>query len=371
MVDKNRSTLIHNKIKMKRLLIVIMLPFILEACQKEAPAQADDMCILRISPFIVSADVEKSSADAEPTRTAIANVISLVGSPAGISILKADAYPYVAYELPGYSNIKALLRSANINAPPYYQVKWEFTPAGSSSFTPSLGVFKNRGGLDFYAYYPYNENVNETNIDAIPFTVGTTDATNIDYMRSKILDINPTQSEVAITPVFDHVMTMLNFNVGTSYLGPMKLNYIKLEASDDIFVMKGTYSAVNGKVTPNLSSKTNTLKIEYNKVVPMYAEEQTNPPFQFAMMIPEIIVDDACLTTMTVTFNFDTDMQLIEGGGSYTLNLRDIVTNDGRRGFVQGYQYVFTVKIDNYIKYSGYPVINKDWSTADTTKIII
>lgn len=344
-------------IEMKKIITLAALVLAAAGCEKNVPAtDSRDTVYLSIAPGI-SAGITPATAEL-PSKTSVGGTAFPAGSAVGISIFKAGSFDH--YDIPGYHNIRS-----EVN---YTQV-WTFKPTGAASSTSKIGVFRNKGPIDIYGFYPYRSDIDGTNIDAIPFTVGTTEATNLDYMYASPVRIDPAQPSVpVVTPSFNHAMTLLSFVIYTSYTGPMQLKYIRLDASDNIFGLRGTYNAadIDGTVSVDPGDRSNTLTVSFNKNI------STSSNSSCDIIIPEVSVTADDETTMTVTMIFDADVPLHQGGGSYTFNLREIVTRIGvenKCGFIKGYQYTFGVKIDNFVKYSGYPTIT-GWTDSEQPEII-
>lgn len=339
---------------MKKLLILIMLPLISAACKKETAALPDGMSGLRIAPYIASAASAESSAEIV-SRSAVNGLFN--GFTAGLTVTEAGD-PTAEY-LPGYRNIRAFLDNiSNVNL-------WDYKPAGATASAPQVGVYKNRGPVDLYCYYPYNASV--TDITAIPFEVGNTVASNIDYMWATPIAVDPSEPVTLIAPKLNHVMTQLYFNIQVSYAGPLLLKNIKLVASDKIFKLRGTYDATDdGKISTEEEDKSNILIFNWNAQL-----AATNG---IPILFPEISVAAGDNTTISISMYFDNDKMLYEGGGAdnaFTFKLADIVTNTSNFGFMRGSQYQCTIKIDNFVKYEGYPnPVIRDWTTVPENPII-
>ncbi len=336
--------------------MICLLAFGLGACNKETPIPGDGMERLTLSPAVVHASLTAEAG--APTRAAVLSNHFYAGDTLGFCIVNTGTFdPYFA----GYNNIKAVGRQVVSHTPAYYDT-WSYTPAGTVSKTDYVGVFRNRGDIDIYGYHPYNKTV--TDITAIPFTVSTIDSTHCDYMWSANTNVDLTTpgAVTEVSPLFRHAMTLLEFRLSTSYVGPMTVSSIELEASEPVFCLNGTYSAVDGTIAPDPLSLTDKLTIVYGshgKPKTVALTGSTPAYTSCCIMVPEISVDAAATTKLKVTFKFDSDKPLYHQGGSYEFNLKDVVTTTGdgpKYGFIKEWSYVFGVKIDNFIKYSGYPV---------------
>lgn len=332
-----------------------MLPLISVACKKETASPPYEMTGLRIAPYIVSSASVESSAAAF-TRSAVNGLFN--GFTVGLAVTKAGD-PKVEY-LPGYRNIRAFLDNiSNVNL-------WDYKPAGATASTPQVGVYKNNGAVDLYGFYPYNPEV--ADITAIPFEVGNTNTSNMDYMwATPILGIDPSVTVTPLAPKLNHVMTLLYFDIKVSYAGPLLLKNIKLEASDKIFKLRGTYDASNdGKISIKEEDKSNILIFNWNA--------QLAASTSISILFPEISVAADDNTTISVSMYFDNDKMLYDGGGdnnAFTFKLKDVVTNTSNFGFMRGSQYQLSIKIDNFVKYEGYPnPVVRDWTTIAEDPII-
>lgn len=243
-----------------------------------------------------------------------------------------------------------------------------------------IGLMKSKNAVTFFGMHPYLENFDPTATTTLPFTVGTTNATNYDYMYTGPVTVDPNLSPSPITtPMsFKHVMTLIEFRMTTTYAGTLILNTAKLTATNGgspqpVFLMNGTWNPRTGGVNPDAASASAELEITYNSTV---KHESTSDPgyTSVGFIVPEIPHTDGNGTKFKAVFKFQyrdqnntswTDYEELTGQPSeIEFDLDDILTGGNAQGFCTGYRYIFNISVDNFIKYLGYPVV-EPWSVPD------
>jgi hypothetical protein len=278
-----------------------------------------------------------------------------------ISGAGAPATPHMA----GYGNIYARLVPADpVGANSTYN-KWNIQ-LQDGNYYQKIPLYKNRGNVDFYAYYPYNQNV--TDITAIPFDaqaihphVSTISAAN-DYMWYAKTGIDPTQAaHLTQGAQFKHAMTCIHIYFMLNTVGYVHVRHVEIETVDggSWIPLAGTYNATNGAVTT--TSYGNKLRMNTRGYAYGYrygsslstGSDQCN----FAFVIPEIAA--ASTTTdsklrLTLYFNrddLDTTPQLSE---PYIIDLSKLSTasgTGGNYGLRTGYKYYFYARCDDFVKF--------------------
>lgn len=281
----------------------------------------------------------------------------------------------------GYDNIKA--ERKGVAAPDNI---WNFTPYGGPASSTRIGLFPNRGAkVNVYGVYPYMPDFDPADANRIPFEVGLTDDTNYDYMYTgPVLLSVPASGSINENLPFKHVMTLLEFRLSTTLVGTLTVNSISLEATGiadgqprNIFLTKGTFSALDGSVDPGPApAMSDKLTIGYNKNV-AYKQSEEQKYTSFGVIVPEIGPSLTTGTRLKISFEFDyknlneDDDGILAGqGGEIILDLDDILTGGSAKGLLTGYMYSYTIEVDNFIKYNGYPEV-QPWLPDDNIHDII
>ena len=263
----------------------------------------------------------------------------------GMFIVRHESSPSV-YEpqLNGYNNLQAVMTGSG--TPGSYSYTWKYSLNGISGTKNGIGLVDDpAGSFDFYAYYPYTEGSDFTP-EAVPFTSGSND-----YMWT------PRQSQVecllsgGVIPVslsFQHVMTLLQFNIRLAYTGNSTLTAIKLTDTRGRLVGSGTFNATTGEIDRDQAA---------GELTTSFGTNLRTSAQSFHVMFPEIptgIADGE----ITVTLILD-GRENIE---TFTIPLSMLEYTDGgtQHGFRMGYKYVVDVVVSNYVKFTPIEVIPWD-----------
>lgn len=283
---------------------------------------------------------------------------------------QADATNMEWYKGIGYDNI---LAAGTRNGNGTYT--WKFTPKGGALST-RVGLFPSHGQkVKVCAVYPYMSDFDPATAAEIPFEIGMTDATNIDYMYTGPVEVTlPAISTSAATQMsvslpFKHAMTLLEFQISTTLVGSLAIKTITLKAEDalgspvDIFALDGKFSAIDGSVF-DIQTRTSSMTITYHKKVAYNQAVNELRYTSFGVIVPEIPKSLTDGTKLKVTFEFDyknlheENDDILKGlGGELELDLGAITTNSTLQGLAASYRYIYTISIDNFIKYEDYPEV--------------
>jgi hypothetical protein len=260
----------------------------------------------------------------------------------------------------GYQNVHARMGSGN-------QGVWWYSLAAGSSVEQreSIGLRKSWGSFDLYGFYPYSNTINNSNLDKIPY-----DATSsTDYMYAKKTGIDPNvTAQRNIDLPFQHVMTAFVLRFKLKYVGSVHLTKVVFsfdDATNNKFIStKGTYSAIDGTVTPDpdVANYTNTMTRTVNDAIPIGVN------YLYCYFIfPAIKAPADANFTVTVYLNNGQTGGTELMSGTFHGKLSDL---DSQYRMLQGYSYSYDVLIDNYIKFSSTPTIGQ-WTDGETKSVDI
>lgn len=279
-----------------------------------------------------------------------------------------------------------------------------------STASSMLGFFPTKGAVRLYGGFPEQTDLHQrlATLDKIPFwTCYNTDpstppesthtdynylynhdAYNYDYMYMEPVRIDMTGvkpgDQLTVPARFKHVMTTVEFRIRTTMTGTVLIDSIALDTYDgdvraNLFAMGGTYSYYDGSVNTDGAKFVNHSQKFFNKTLGTYAHPAvngtiTNLQNRFPFIFPAIehrpgrkikatiyvrryVNGD---TTNNGTLDFEGQPNVV------WLDFDKIQTPAGSgeyKGLAQGYRYVYTIDIDNFIKYSGYPEV-EPWVLA-------
>ncbi len=265
----------------------------------------------------------------------------------------------------GYDNIQGVTNWTASNA----FSSCSYTPRGGTNMT-RIGFFPTKGSVHLYAVYPYvgDFHLRLDDLDHIPFAIGKTAATNFDYMYMNPIYLDMTGrvpgETLAMTVPFRHVMTTLEVRLETTMVGTVIVDSLVLDAFDgagraEIFGMKGSYSARNGAVYPDADSYVDHFPITFNTTLATpYASIPYSP---FAFIFPAVGHRPGRKIVATIYFRYvgDGTLDLVGQSAVMEFPFDNILTGGVNQGMIAGYRYIYAAYIDNFIKYSGYPEIEK------------
>lgn len=247
----------------------------------------------------------------------------------------------------------------------------------------TLTGFTSYGNVDIYGYHPYDQAVDENDLNAIPYSLGTVSGTEVvttgamvekDYMyATPVLNYAMLPGQSA-QMTFNHIMTCLEFRVRKMFAGPAltlsTIDFTITGTNGRVFHVTGDFDAADGTVRRDPSTVTRIL-VDYSKTLGNTSTSQpTTTYMSCSLMLPSLecsgVGDDA---TITAVFHFvDQDggqWEFRDGANTtYSFNLSDVVdpvvpTDYGLRA---GKRYQVTVDVSNFVKYSGMPtVVYPDW----------
>lgn len=268
----------------------------------------------------------------------------------------------------GYGNILAR-RGKNTNLT--YSA-WEFSLKGRQA-ARHIGLFRHRGPVTVYGMHPYVKDFDisapETNFDVY---------NGIDYMYTGPVEIDPSVGpDLNKTLTFKHAMALIEMRISTTMAGTLYVTGLKMETLDaggtpvELFRTKGRFNPITGSVTPDAGSATSELRTNRTVAVEYENAGGTSPGYtSLSFVVPraDYTAGTGARLKMTVYFQYRDesgtvqDDEIFGSGSSVTFGLDDIMTGGAAQGFLPGYRYSFPVRVDNFIKYFGYPVV-QDWLT--------
>lgn len=265
---------------------------------------------------------------------------------------------------------------------------WQYT-LNDNIQTPNLYLKRNAGAVDLFAYYPYIATQKATRLDQILFKIGTTMSTNYDYMVPDAQDgkytVDPKKYEGVIDNVtgkptkycelpiaFHHIMSQLEFKFTPSFWGQDLYPNFQLKCTTqggqpaNVIGMEGNYSCLNGIVTP--TKYVSELKYT-GQDIPIRTSENLQPSTQ-GFVLPSIELDkDAEDIIMSITISFNLAGPQPIQTVPFEIHLKSFAITDEtgkiRYGLLPGYKCTIAVKIDNFVKYTGKPVMVK-WTEEET-----
>ncbi|MDR0510185.1 MAG: fimbrillin family protein [Rikenellaceae bacterium] len=279
----------------------------------------------------------------------------------------------------GYSNLfTRLIRRDPVNYEYDYN-KWEAL-LQNGNFYEQIPVYKNKGKIDIYGYYPYNPFV--TDITAIPFDVSAVEQYNsnktgsTDYLWVAKKGVNPQDpAQLATgTITFNHVMAWLNLQFTIEVGGGLLyVRKVRLETVDGgaWLPRRGTFNATNGVcTTTDMVSELESIcgfqlyRYIYNGVNWTYSTYHVN------FVLPEIAVASASVTNrklkVTVYFNLNEDETTPQFSDPFIIDLATLQTSNGDRGLRTGYRYNLPIKCLDYIKFINFDVLSVvPWGSED------
>lgn len=288
----------------------------------------------------------------------------------GLYVEGVNAQTTAWYHGIGYDNIMAM-RDKGKDYDHY--TAWKFTPKGAPNYAFYIGLFKNRGPVTFYAMSPYNAGFSAVNRE-IAFDV----RNNVDYLYTGPVAVDPDVLS-SLRPVmnFKHAMTLIELAVSTTMVGTLYVTGVTFETLDSsgnpaaMFYMTGKFNPITGKVTPDAGSLTSKLE-QNDRIAVEYIGDKASSPIctYIPFFVPQMnyTAGSGAKLKMTVRFEYSDkeaqqhDDEIFGSGSSVTFRLDDILTGGTAQGFLAGYRYYFPVKVDNFIKYFGYPVV-QEWET--------
>lgn len=287
----------------------------------------------------------------------------------------------------GYDNIlvqNTAPTSYNTTTGQYNYKSWSYLPRGGSAATAQkFGLFTSRGPVTIYGVHPYMADFHEqiSDMGHIPFEIGATNATNHDYMYIAPVQIDPgvtSGATISRDIHLEHVMTALEIRLTNTHHGTVIVSHIDFEAFDNdgingdvpayLFSMDGTFSVIDGSVTPTPGSEVDKITMSYGTSVGYkYATYDYSRYTPYSLIVPPVEYRSGRKVKASVWLRYDgsDESDLVGLGGVLWFDL-DVIKakNGGHEGLLGGYRYVFTAEVDNFIKYSGYPEV-EEWVVPD------
>jgi len=298
----------------------------------------------------------------------------------GIFVMKNSDPTHMQPHTSGYANMFARLDPQNdptivSSSTNMYYTLWRIPFPDGNEYSV-IPLYTDRGNVDFYSYYPYNENVVDPK--AIPFDMTAKEGTIsaiYDHLYYAASNLNPTSStDMAMTPMtYKHAMAWIafNFNIVSGRIGQYTLNRINLSTVDGgaWIPVKGTYdaTAVPMPVYPamNVTESTDSLDFIYNRTFYAYVSGTTiyQVSYNYAdILMPSIIVTPGATNRkLLITIYLNRDDAAPMESGSYTLDLDQLATataGGGTRGLVAGYRYNFTITMDPSLRLLNFSLPN-------------
>ena len=377
---------------MNRILTIALVAFALVSCNKtELPGgePTDNMVNMFLVPttdISVSGNSARFAATGPNTKPFLVNsgtgtnrsAIGVCIYPAGYPLNASTPY----YVLPGYHNIRGTGVAPSSDPAPNsgYATSWRYLPHGAATtnaayVTNAIGLSttltETSDEVDVYGYYPYMDDINRHNLTNYPFTVGTTDSTNYDFMYTGKITVNPTPAGTPdLYPPFQfkHAMTVLQFRMQTSFTGPIRVDHIKLKAVDkatglvpaSIFAKSGFVNLVTGALTidPSPANYSSELSIDFKKTITRKSPTSTFvDPTSCCFVFPEITGRSDVKIVVDIVFSDPNDPsgQRILIAPENTTNPVEIDLSGTSFGgdLRKDYRYIFNMMLDNYIKYTN------------------
>lgn len=250
--------------------------------------------------------------------------------------LTEDSSKMVEYSN-GMANMKATYRASNSD-------KWTYNYGGTEHYVLSAKPYNS---LDFYAYYPYFDNVDDP--CSIPFNTGN------DLLWAKIhVETKEPGTFQNIDLRFEHIMACIHLKINLKYLGSStKLNSLNILDNDStnisnlpLLYTKGYLDLTDGSI--ELRDKDICSHLSFNNLDTYF---QNDPKRYISIYIPIIPVDGYRNNRFTLEFNIDNEKKscgLPSIGGKEYLD------------FKRGYMYNYEVTLDNEMIIRAMSV-DKDW----------
>lgn len=359
----------------KILLIAVLLAFSAVSCGKEPLPDGGTVSEIRIVPQINVQDA---------TRAIVSGANFTNGLEVGYVVL-GSAGSYLNSGLPhldGYGNIRAQALVANNN------LQWLYYVNYNQYLGSSLPGKASYGNVDIYGYYPYRTGVNESNMHAIPFSLGTAAAGELhtipetvdtDYMYA-VPELNYTmKAGQTVQMNFSHVMTCIEFCIRKRYAGPaLTVDAIEYTITNRQFTISGTYSALDGTVTAADTVDRIFLDCTGSNKTIGNTSASSSAVISCPLIFPALEYtgagDDAAIS-INIYFKGVEGSEFHNGGSTtYSFNLSDVVDSESKRGLRAGKHYQVNVYVGNFVKYVGLPtIVHPDWENnkEDTDPNII
>ena len=165
-------------------------------------------------------------------------------------------------------------------------------------------------------------------------------------------------------------MTCIQISIRVNYTGSIVVGSLELSDSKGRIVKNGTFSAVDGAITPGDTGSTLTTSPGAT-ITQTGVHNPTDPPnpgnyVHFYLMFPAIPEGiEAGDLKLSFTFKDGTaesgNMENIEG--SYTIPLDNLAYGeapDEKYGLRTGYKYVYRISVSNYVKFTPIGVVPWD-----------
>ncbi|GHV00096.1 hypothetical protein FACS1894159_05230 [Bacteroidia bacterium] len=279
----------------------------------------------------------------------------------------ADGYTNILAQLTRPTTGTSAYRNWNIHLPDGKVYRSDYD-AGKP--TVKIPLYKDRGNIDFYSYFPYV--AGQTSPTNVPFDMtemrGNISALN-DYMYFAKTNCNPaTAADMAFAPNYRHVMSSIRtlFNTVTGAIGNYCVSKIKLETEDggSWIPYKGTFNATNGTINTAGLQYTNEIEFSYNTdLVYFYGYMNSSGGYsRGSNYSPEIILPPIATTStatnrklkMTVYLNKHEPAPLESGPIILDLSKFSTTTTGGSYGLTAGYRYTMTMEFDPSLRFINF-----------------
>lgn len=254
----------------------------------------------------------------------------------------------------GYNNVKVT----------YTGSTWTFYNSVLKEQLSSLYISTNDEDVnaDVYAYAPYVEEA--VSPREIPFDIrNNRDLMYVTQNASPTVnkDMPPSSVESNLTMSFRHVLAKLEFRCRIMNTGPNSAHSV-----DSIVIRKagskttelyrtGTFNAMTGELTHDTTADSIGFRNLFFSPTPNNGLiDATTPKSYTVMLYPVDYVADGDFEAVLVIDGFPKTISITRNNLKHT---------DDSYGLRAGYEYVFNIRIDNYIHLDGVTIKN-DWETG-------
>lgn len=337
-------------------ILLFLSLFAVLSCSRDARFDIAGEGIEHRSELRVNAEINTGADAAENnSRAAITGTSFASGQTIGMYIVRHDRPGEYVPHATGMNNMRAVSGGGT---------SWTYN--FSDNLSKSIDVLAissvAKTSADIYAYSPWTSGTETP--ERILYQSSTQD--DLMYAEENIsgknMNIKPDSLDKQDVPLhFLHALSMVRIGIklaNSGYQSPT-LTSVRITKTDEFVETKmwseGRFNALTGQFIEDTYRAMQYIDIPANKAI----TSTTSYAYFDCLLIPTEVKNDGDLR-IELTVN---SQSLLE---PYEIQLSDVLSSDGKKGFQPGYIYTLLFSIDNYLRFRPlYITVSDEWIDAD------